>query len=253
MGSPESEADRGDDEKQHAVTLSDFEMSRTEVTLAQFKSFIEATNYKTDADKEGDSYVWTGSKYEKKKGVNWRCDASGKLRPESEYNHPVIHVSWNDAKAYCNWLSTLTLSRKQFRLPTEAEWEYAARGGVIGTKDPSNMTKYAGSDDIDLVAWYTDNTKDSGTRAVATKKANELGLFDMSGNVWEWCSDWYGDYEDTGKSVLNPTGAKTGSDRVFRGGSWNGYAQYCRVAFRSNYSPETRNDRIGFRLASSPQ
>jgi formylglycine-generating enzyme required for sulfatase activity len=245
MGSPESEEDRENNETQHQVNLTDFEIGRTEVTLAQFKAFVDATQYQTDADKDGGSDVYPS--FTKKNGVNWRCDAGGKPRPESEFNHPVIHVSWNDANAYCAWLSRQL--GKRFRLPTEAEWEYAARGG----HKKRGEYVYAGSDDIDAVAWYTENTNDSGTRRVAGKKPNDLGIYDMSGNVWEWCSDWYGDYEEGSQPILNPKGPSSGSYRVCRGGSWNYFAQNCRVAFRYFYSPEYRGNYLGFRLASSPQ
>ena len=226
----------------HVVSVADFYMGKYPVTYAQFKAFIDDTLHVTDADQQGTSRIWTGSQWEDKKGVNWRCDAKGNARPASEHNHPVIHVSWNDANAYGQWLTEKT--GQTWRLPTEAEWEYAARGGEQGAKD---RLTYAGSNNLDEVGWYTENTKDTGTRPVGGKKPNQLGLYDMSGNVWEWCQDWYGDYPSG--SQTNPTGPTSGSYRVIRGGSWNDDPTYCRVAVRSYFSPDYRSNVVGFRLA----
>jgi len=129
-------------------------------------------------------------------------------------------------------------------LPTEAEWEFAARGG-----NNSRGYKYAGSNTIGDVAWYYGNSS-SKTQPVGQKRPNELGLYDMSGNVWEWCSDWYGSYSSAGQT--NPQGPSSGSDRVLRGGSWCILAQNCRVSFRSFSAPDYRYYRIGFRLVLSP-
>ena len=247
MGSDDTDKDAEDAEKPaHFVTLSDFEIGKTEVTVAQYKAFIEATNYRTAADQEGWSYIWTGTTYEKMNAVNWRCDAFGKVRPEKELTHPVIHVSWNDAVAYCEWLCQKKPGKK-FRLPTESEWEYAARGVQQKSKD----FKYAGGDDINEVAWYEENTNMTGTRPVATKKPNRFGLFDMTGNVWEWCADWLGDYKSTENPILNPKGPVKGSKRVNRGGSWSGSARYNRVLFRDGLGPGARYNYLGFRIASS--
>jgi hypothetical protein len=242
----EQAGDCGNDESPaHKVTLSDYYIGKNEVTVAEFKEFMDNSDYLTDAEKEGNSYVYSGSSWDKKNGVSWRCDTYGKVRSTADYNHPVIHVSWNDAVAYCRWLSGKT--GKSYRLPTEAEWEYAARGGKL-TKN----TKYAGSDNIDEVAWYTSNTNNTGTRAVRQKKPNELGIYDMSGNVWEWCADWYADKYSTGAQI-NPTGPDSGSCRVLRGGGWYYDAGHCRVSYRDTGPPELRGSYGGFRLCSSPQ
>ncbi|MDD3153085.1 MAG: SUMF1/EgtB/PvdO family nonheme iron enzyme, partial [Bacteroidales bacterium] len=129
---------------------------------------------------------------------------------------------------------------KTFRLPTEAEWEYAARGG-----NKSNGYKYSGGNILVHVAWCNDNSN-SKAHTVGTRRANELGIYDMSGNVLEWCSDWYGSYSSG--SQTNPTGPSSGSIRVLRGGSWSSSARYCRVSNRYCDGPDSRNSNYGFRL-----
>lgn len=231
-----------DDEKPpHAVTVKDFYIGKYEVTLAQFKAFVDATAYQTDADKNGSSYIWTGSEWKDTKGVNWLCDVGGSIRPKSEYNHPVIHVSWNDAVAYAKWLAGKT--GKKYRLPSEAEWEYAARGG-----DKSNGYTYAGSNTIDDVAWYTTNAGGK-THSVGQKKANELGIYDMSGNVWEWVQDCYNDTYAGAPSNGTAWTSDECDRRVLRGGSWINFDLNCRVANRVRNLPDFRNDNLGFRLA----
>jgi len=133
-------------------------------------------------------------------------------------NLPVEDVSWDDCQEFIIKLNEKT--GKKFRLPTEAEWEFAARGG-----NKSKHTPYSGSSNIDAVAWY-DGNSDSKTHPVATKQANELGIYDMSGNVWEWCSDWFGNYSSSAQT--NPTGANSGTIRVLRGGGWCSFARDCR-------------------------
>ena len=251
----------------HSVTLSSFYLGKTEVTLREFKAFIDATGYKTDAEKGGDSYIYDGSSWVTKSGVNWRHDEQGNVRTAD--NHPVIHVSWNDAVAYCNWLSekqnltkvytisgdnvTASWNATGYRLPTEAEWEYAARqrgqkvrfGNGKDIADPSEIN-------FDGRADYKKPYSVSGlyrgkTTPVGSFTANSLGLHDMSGNVWEWCWDWYGDYASG--TQTNPRGASSGSYRVLRGGSWNGYPVYTRAARRGRNTPSDRGAYSGFRLA----
>ena len=155
-------------------------------------------------------------------------------------NLPVELVSWDDCQTFITKLNSLTDSK--FRLPTEAEWEYAARGG-----NKSRGYKYSGSNSINEVAWCTSTTNNSGTKPVATKAPNELGIYDMSGNVLEWCNDWYGSYSSSPQT--NPTGASSGSYRVLRGGRWDYSARYCRVSRRYYDAPGRRDTDLGLRLA----
>ena len=152
---------------------------------------------------------------------------------------PVEQVSWNDCQTFITKLNELT--GKQFRLPTEAEWEYAARGG-----NKSNGYKYSGSEDIGEVAWYSVNSGDM-KHVVRTKAPNELGIYDMTGNVWEWCQDWYGSYSSSAQS--NPTGPSSGSERGARGGSWYLDAMNCRVSYRGLGTPDGIYYGLGLRLA----
>ncbi|MBK8877048.1 MAG: SUMF1/EgtB/PvdO family nonheme iron enzyme [Haliscomenobacter sp.] len=226
----------------HNVTVKDFHIGRTAVTVADFKAFIEDSRYKTDAEKQGLSRIWTGSEYKDGKGVNWRCDVSGKVRPESESDHPVIHVSWNDAVAYCQWLAQKIGQR--YRLPTEAEWEYAARGG-----QESKGYKYAGSHNLGEVAWF-DGNSGGKTHPVGTKKPNELGLYDMSGNVWEWCEDdWHGNYHGAPTDGSAWVDSPRASRRVDRGGGWDYTALHCRAVLRNDDTPSGCYGDLGFRLA----
>ena len=161
-------------------------------------------------------------------------------------NLPVESVSWEDVQSFLVELNALM--GKTFRLPTEAEWEYAARGG-----NKSMGYKYAGSNTASEVAWYYNNAG-SKTHPVASKKPNELGLYDMSGNVWEWCQDWYGSY--SGVVETNPTGPETGTYRVLRSGSWlkgnsYSYEKNCRVSTRYYNNPSNTQSCIGFRFALS--
>jgi len=229
MGSNENENEK----PIHSVTVSDFYIGKYEVTVGDFKEFVNASGYRTEAETGDGAYIYT-TKWEKKSDVNWKNPYFSQTDKD-----PVTCVSWNDAQAYIKWLNTKT--GKKYRLPTEAEWEYAARGGVS-----TSSTTYSGSNNIDEVAWYYKNSG-SKTRPIGQKQANKFGIYDMSGNVWEWCSDWYGSYSSS--SQTNPQGAAEGSYRVYRGGSWYYNASYCRVAYRNDYAPVIRSFIIGFRLA----
>ena len=154
---------------------------------------------------------------------------------------PVEQVSWNDCQDFISKLNAMT--GKRFRLPTEAEWEYAARGGK-----KSRGYQYSGSNTLGDVAWYSDNSGKK-THDVGTKQPNELGIYDMTGNVWEWCQDWYDSYSCSPQ--MNPTGAVRGSDRVNRGGSWCNSAGYCRTSCRVNSTPDYRYIGLGLRLVLS--
>ncbi len=154
---------------------------------------------------------------------------------------PVVTASWFEANEFIKRLNEMT--GKNYRLPTEAEWEYAARGGA--SAGSATATIYAGSNDIEAVAWYQES-KISSLQPVGLKKPNLLGLYDMSGGVWEWCSDFYGKYDPEQKK--NPTGPETGRFRVLRGGSWAVTANHCRVSSRHRYFPNTKTIDFGFRI-----
>ncbi|MGB0931988.1 MAG: formylglycine-generating enzyme family protein [Chitinophagales bacterium] len=209
MGSNEGE----DDKKPiHPVTLNSFQLSKYEVTIGQYLAFVNETKsqYPEWLEKGSKYHIHTGTDdYYKKRGMS-----------ESNTSYPITGVSWLNAKAFCDWLVKKT--DKRFRLPTEAEWEFAARGGT-----KSRNYTYAGSNSIGEVAWYDSNSSEK-THPVGGKKSNELGLYDMSGNVWEWCADWYDENYYSNSSSSNPREPTTGSRRVLRGGSWDYKPLNCR-------------------------
>lgn len=206
MGATSEQEDEADsDEKPvHGVTLSSYYIGKTEVTQALWQAVM-------------------GSNPSRFKGADL----------------PVECVSWDDCQEFIRKLNALT--GQHFRLPTEAEWEFACRGG-----NNSRGYKYSGSNNLGSVAWYDGNSGNK-THPVATKSSNELGIYDMSGNVWEWCADWYGDYSSGAQT--NPTGPLSGSGRVGRGGSWYNCAGNCRSSIRDYYGPTYRVSSLGLRLA----
>ena len=214
MGGTPEQIGADDDEKPvHSVTLSDYYIGETEVTQELWAAVMETNP----------------------------SSFTGKAQ------RPVEQVSWDDCQTFISNLNALT--GENFRLPTEAQWEYAARGG-----NKSKGYLYSGSNTIDEVAWYGGNSNDNGiahpdygTHAVKTKSPNELGLYDMSGNVWEWCQDWYGWYSSA--AVTNPQGPASGSYRVLRGSSWRSSATNCRVSLRRHERSSFFNFNFGVRLA----
>ena len=217
MGSPDGVGE-GDEHPQHWVTLDGYWIAETEVTQALWEAVMGTT---------------VGQQYDK-------TDKLWPLRGTGD-NYPMYYVSYEDAVDFCKELNLLTGNKYKFTLPTEAQWEFAARGG-----NKSNDCKYSGSNSVDKVAWHFDNSG-RNTHPVKGKAPNELGLYDMSGNVYEWCLDWFDSYSSGAQT--NPKGPSSGSIRVLRGGSWSMFEPGCRVASRSFDRPNIRFN-YGFRVAA---
>lgn len=232
----------------HTVEIKSFLIDEHEVTVAEYAKFVEATGYRTDAEKFGWSGVFiieTGE-WENVGGANWRFPEGENIKAKP--NDPVVQVSWNDATAYAKWAGK--------RLPTEAEFEYAARGGLTGKK-------YSWGDELKpngkpAANWWQGvfpgvNTNEDGFLSRAPVKSfppNGFGLYDVTGNVWEWNADWYRDdyYENSPR--VNPKGASAGDERVIRGGSFLCAENHCtnyRVAGRSHATPDSGLNNLGFR------
>jgi formylglycine-generating enzyme required for sulfatase activity len=244
MGSPSNEPDwRSDEGPQHQVTVKSFYLGKYEVTQREWREVIGTTvaQQRNMAQQAANKSGWS-------------------LYGEGD-NYPIYYVSWFEAVEYCNKRSvkeglspayrgsgnsiSCDWSANGYRLPTEAEWEYAAKGG-----NKNFLTYlYAGSSSAGAVAWYSGNSGNT-THPVGTKAANDLGIYDLSGNVWEWCWDWKGDYGSGAQT--NPAGPYSGSDRVERGGSWYFSARYVRSSYRSNSTPSNRGSHLGFRLVRAP-
>jgi formylglycine-generating enzyme required for sulfatase activity len=277
MGSPEDEAGRYPDEgPQHTVVFAQaFLLGKTEVTVAQFRTFVQATGYKTDAEKNTGSFLRdpTTGNWSLKGGINWRFDHVGKPNQD---NNPVVHVSWQDATAYVQWLSKET--RQHYRLPSEAELEYANRAGSQqpywwgNHAPPAKSVNVKGDRDYrvaDSRLWEHTTTEQQyafregetpiyfqdygdgyhGLAPAGNFAPNAFGLFDTTGNVWEWVQDcWHKNYEG---APTDGSAWTTGSceQRIVRGGSFYCYPRHVRSANRWPRWPEFRNMYIGFRVA----
>ncbi len=268
MGDPFDEGYPSDGETPvHEVTLDSFLMDATAVTNAQFATFVKATGYRTEAEDFGSSAVFhlvvpaeNAEVLGIATGVPWWLNVEGACwrHPEGptstiadRQNHPAVHLSWNDANAYCAWAGK--------RLPTEAEWEYAARGGL-------ESRRFAWGDELtpngrwNCNIWQGRfpqvNTLDDGfltTAPVKSFRPNGFGLWNMAGNVWEWCSDWFSPDYYRESPASSPAGPESGEQRVMRGGSYLCHDSYCnryRVAARSSNTPESFSGNLGFRCAN---
>jgi formylglycine-generating enzyme required for sulfatase activity len=224
-------SDRGNSEAQpsHRVEITTpFRMSAYEITVRQFRLFVEATGYRTDAERLGGAWQAEDEDGSLTPGLTWRNPGF-----EQSSDHPVVCVSWNDAQAFAEWMGG--------RLPTEAEWEYAARAGVTYPKLPGDWSE---------TTWYAENSE-GRTHPVGQKEPNDWGIYDVQGNVWEWVQDWYApDYYEESPQV-DPTGPNSGELRVCRGGSW--HDDRCWIPARNRATPTYRANNIGFRVVKPVQ
>lgn len=266
MGTDDREGFAADGEGPvRAITLRPFWIDATAVTNERFAAFVEASGYVTDAERYGWSFVFAGllpDDFPETRGVaaapwwrevhgaSWRTPEGPHSNIEGREQHPVVHVSWNDAQAYCAWAG--------LRLPTEAEWEYAARGGLESKRYPWGDDLTPGGAHMCNIwqgTFPSKNTRDDGhygTAPVASFPPNGFGLYDMSGNAWDWCSDWFSPTFHINGPRDNPTGPPFGAAKVIRGGSYLCHASYCnryRVAARSSNTPDSTTGHMSFRCA----
>lgn len=230
MGNPDITGGSSDERPVHEVFLNSFYISKYEVTNSEFSIFLNQHGSDTikTGEHRGQKMIYEHEWGVRKNGRAWK--------PQPGYeNHPVVHVTWVGAYEFCKYYG--------LRLPTEAEWEYAAKGGK-----KSNNYKYSGSDDPEDVAWFYSKVTERGTHIVGEKRPNELGIYDMSGNVWEWCNDWHSE-NYSGRIYKNPQGPSEGVSKILRGGSWRGDEYDMRTANRFRDSPIGRGSNIGFRFA----
>lgn len=269
MGNPRGDGYPQDGEQPvHEVTLSRFSIAVAPVTNAEFASFVKETGHVTEAERIGWSFVFAmflpedfeatravarAEWWRQVFGAQWRHPEGPQSDIEGRQDHPVTHVSWNDANAYCEWSGT--------RLPTEAEWEYAARGGLVGAQFPWGDELEPGGRHLMNVFQGEFPARNScedgwaGTSPVGSFEPNGFGLVDATGNVWEWCSDFYDANAYAVSEPRDPQGPATGGPRVIRGGSYLCHASYCRryrVDARSSNTPDSSSGNTGFRVAAGP-
>jgi serine/threonine-protein kinase len=255
MGSDALDTDAYYDERPaHTVYLDAFEIGRYEVTVGQFRAFVESTGYRTGAEMDGWAYAWTGKDWERVSGANWRSPR-GPEGGAALDDHPVTQVTWDDAAAFCRWVSEV--SGRDVRLPTEAQWEKAARG-TDGRRYPwadgTESKRLLNHADRSLAVEWANQGQDDGYEFTAPvgsypAGASPCGALDMAGNVSEWVSDWYAAQYYATAPKSNPSGPSAGEARVLRGGSWGGCARVMRATARLDAHPLSRYDSGGFRVA----
>jgi formylglycine-generating enzyme required for sulfatase activity len=228
---------------QHRVQITrPLWLSRHEVTIGQFRQFAEGAKYKTDAEQDGrGGFGVVNGEWKQAPQFVWNADLGF---PQTD-QHPVVNISWNDSVAYCQWLSQKQ-SGWTFTLPTEAQREYACRAGTT--------TYWHFGDNADKLpeyGWFKANSGDQ-SHPVGQLKPNAFGLFDMHGNAWEWCADWFGANYFANSPVSDPGGPQAGSQRMHRGGGWDAHAGNCRSANRAEVDADWRTCVFGFRVAASP-
>ncbi len=237
MGLPEGTGEPNEHPR-HKVYLDAFYIDKYPVTNLEFKKFVDATGYVTEAEKSGGGWGYKGSTFIEVDSINWKDPQGDGKGIRDKMDNPVVLVDWNDANNYAKWAGK--------RLPTEAEYEKAIRGETATTyffgDDASQLGDYA---------WYRDNSE-SGTHPVGKKKPNPYGLYDIVGNVWEWCQDWYGNRYYAVSPAKNPKGPNRGKERVLRGGSWDDHAVGLCTTSRYFITPDARINNDGFRCAKTP-
>jgi formylglycine-generating enzyme len=247
MGSPTTEADRGMGEVEHQVTLNAFSISQFEITNTQYASFLNTKSIGADGMYAAGAYPDEPLIYESPGAYDWGLHyTGGEWKPVVGYeNHPVIFVTWYGASEFCTYAGGV--------LPTEAQWEYVCRAGTSTPFNTGTCLSFEAANyrwDYPYSGCSNSNTTyPKRTQALGSYFPNAWNVYDMHGNVWEWCSDWSAPYSPVAQT--NPTGPAVGSHRVIRGGSWSNSAHYCRSAFRGENDPGDANH-LGFRVVLAP-